>query len=69
MCTTLRGTSVWSVAGKVFGTVQVNRIREGTEAMACDEQGGFRRGRECMDQMYPLRQVSKKCLLKSKDVL
>ncbi len=33
-----------SVVGKVYGKVLIKRVREGTEGMIRDEQGGFRRG-------------------------
>ncbi len=44
MCTSFRGTSLLSVVGKVL----IKRVREGTEGMIRDEQGGFRRGRGCV---------------------
>ncbi len=34
-------------------------IREGTEGMICDEQGVFRRGRGCINQIFAVRQVCK----------
>ncbi len=40
-CTNFRGTSLLS-------KVLMKRVREGTEGMICDEQGGFRKGRGCM---------------------
>ncbi len=36
--------------------------------MICDEQGGFRRGRGCMGQIFVVRQVCEKYLTKCKDV-
>ncbi len=46
----------------------VKRVREGTEGAICDEQGGFRRGRGCVDQISAVRQVCEKYLAKGKDV-
>ena len=63
-----RGISLLSVVGKVYGKILVKRIREGTEGMICDEQGGFRRGRGCVDQIFAVRQVCEKYLAKEKDV-
>jgi len=67
-CNSLRGISLLSVIGKVYGRVLIERIREGTDGVICDEQCGFRRGRGCMDQVFALRQVCKKYLAKRKDV-
>ncbi len=36
--------------------------------MICDEEGGFRRGRGCVDQIFAVRQVCKKYLSQGKDV-
>ncbi len=36
--------------------------------MICDEQGGFRRGRGCVDQIFAVRQVCEKYLAKGKKV-
>ena len=38
-----------SVVGKVYGKVLINRIRDKTEQMISEVQGGSRRGREYMD--------------------
>ncbi len=37
--------------------------------MIHDEQGGFRRGRGCMNQIFAVRQVCEKYLTKGKEVL
>ncbi len=47
-CASFRGKKYMSVAGKVYGKVLIKRVREGTEGVMCDEQGGFRRGRGCL---------------------
>ena len=67
-CTSFRGISLLSVVGKVYGKVLIKRVREGTEGSICDEQGGFRRGRGCVDQIFAVRQVCEKYLAKGKDV-
>ena len=56
-----RGISLLSVVGKVYGRVLINRIRDKTENVISEVQGGFRRGRECTDQIF-------KYLGKGKDV-
>ncbi len=67
-CTSFRGISLLSVVGKVYGKVLIRRVREGTEGMICDKQGGFRRGRGCVDQIFTVRLVCEKYLAKGKDV-
>ncbi len=57
-----------SVVGKVYDTVLIKRFREGTEGMIRDEQGDFRRGRGCVDQIFAVRQVCEKYLAKGKEV-
>ncbi len=51
----------------MYGKVLIKRVREGTEGVICDEQGGFRR-RGCVDQIFAVRQVCEKYLTKCKDV-
>ncbi len=57
-----------SVVGKMYGKVLIKQAREGTEGMIHNEQGGFRRGRGCVDQIFAVRQVYGKYLAKGKDV-
>ncbi len=57
-----------SVVGKMYGKVLIKKVREGNEGMISDEQGGFRRGRGCMDQIFAVRQMCEKYLAKGKEV-
>ncbi len=59
--------SLLSVAGKVYDKVLVKRIREGTEGMICDDQGGLRKQRGSMDQIFT-EIVMQNIFSKSKDV-
>ena len=52
-----------SVVGKVYGRVPM-RIREGTEGVICEEQCGSRRQRNCVDQVFAVRQMCEKFLAK-----
>ena len=54
-CGNSRGISLLSVVGKVYGRVLINRIREKTESVIAEVQGGFRRGRGCTDQTFIVR--------------
>ena len=53
---------------KLFGRVLIKRVRAATEYAIVEKQCGFRQGRGCMDQVYVLRQVSRKCLANGNDV-
>ena len=67
-CSDFRGISLLIVVGKVHGRVLINRIRDKTENVIAEVQGGFRRGRGCTDQIFIVRQISEKYLGKGKDV-
>ena len=67
-CGNFRGISLLSVVGKVYGRVLINRIRDKTESVIEEVQGGFRRGRGCSDQTFIVRQICEKYMAKSKDV-
>ena len=61
-CSNFRGISLLSVVGKVYGRVLINRIRDKTENVIAEVQGGFRRGRGCTDQIFTVRQICEKYL-------
>ena len=67
-CKNYRGISMLSIGGKVYGRVLVDRVVKETEGRISDEQGGFRKGRGCVDQVFALRNVSEKNLEKQKDL-
>ena len=67
-CSNFRGISLLSVVGKVYGRVLINRIRDKTENVIAEVQGGFMRGRGCTDQIFIVRQICEKYLGKGKDV-
>ena len=56
-CSNFRGIRLLSVVGKVYGRVLINRIRDKTENVIAEVQGGFRRGRGCTDQIFIVRQI------------
>ena len=67
-CSNFRGISLLSVVGKVYGRVLINRIRDKTENVIAEVQGGFRRGRGCTDQIFIVRQICEKYSGKGMDV-
>ena len=67
-CNSYRGICLMSVVGKVYGRVLINRVRKGTEVAIGEEQGGFRKGRGCVDQIFVVRQMCEKFSAKGKEV-
>ena len=64
----LRGISLFSGVGKLFGRVLIKRVRAGTESAIGEKQCGFRQGRGCMAQVFAIRQVFEKYLANGEDV-
>ena len=50
------------MVGKVYGRELINRIRDKTENVIAEVQGGFRRGRRCTDQIVIVSQICEKYL-------
>ncbi len=60
-CGTYRGTiSLSSIPGKVYGKVITERVQRLTEEKISEEQGGFIKGRGCVDQIFSFRMVVEK---------
>ena len=49
-----------SVVGKIYAVILVDRVGKVIEGLNDDEQGGFRAGRGCVDQIFTLRQIGEK---------
>ncbi len=49
-----------SVPGKVYGKVIKERVQRLTDEKISEEQGGFRKGRGCVDQIFSFRMVVEK---------
>ena len=58
-----------SVLGKLYGTVLIKRVWAGTKCAIGEEQCGFRQGKECVDQVFTVRQVYEKYLANGKVVI
>ncbi len=56
-CGSYRGISLLSVAGKVYGRILTERLMEVTEGKVSEEQGGFRKGRGCVDQVFAMKML------------
>ena len=59
-CKNYRGISLLSVVGKIYAGILVDRVRRMTGGLIDDEQGGFRVGRGCVDQIFALKQIGDK---------
>ena len=46
-----------SIAGKVYNKMLLNRIYEPIDNMLCPIQAGFRKGRNCLEQIHILRRL------------
>ncbi len=51
-CNNYRAISLLSVPGKVYGGILTERLMQVTEKKVSDEQGGFRKGKSCVDQIF-----------------
>ncbi len=65
-CGSHRGISLLSIPGNVYGKVIIERVQQLTEEKIREEQGGFRKGWECGDQIFSFRMVARKILAKGK---
>ena len=45
---------------KIYAMILVNSVRKLTEGLIDDEQGGFRAGRGCGDQIFAIKQIGEK---------
>ena len=61
-CGNYRGISLLSVPGKFFASIILNRYKDALDQVLREEQCGFRKCRGCIDQLFALRQIVKKCM-------
>ena len=64
-----RGIILLSVSSKVYTRILDSRVRSKMESKVMEMQGGFRRGRSCVDQIFTIRQLSEKVLEKNKQMV
>ena len=67
-CGSYRGISLLSIPGKVYGKILIGRVQEITNGKVSEEQGGFRTGKGCVDQIFNMRMIIEKMLAKDKNV-
>ena len=56
------------MVGKIYAGILVDRVCKVTGGLSDDEQGGFRAGRECVDQIFTLKQIGEKAKEKKRRV-
>ena len=49
-----------SEVGKIYTGILLDRVHKVTKDLIDDEQGGFKVGRGCVDQIFTLKQIGKK---------
>ena len=59
-CKNYRGISLLSVVGKIYVGILVYRVHRVNGSLIDDEQGCFRAGMGCVDQIFILKQIGEK---------
>ena len=67
-CTSYRCICLMSVVGELYGSVLINRVRKGIEAVIGMDQCGFRKGRRYVDQIFVVKPLCEKFLARGKEV-
>ncbi len=67
-CNNYRGISLLSIPDKVYGKILIRRVQVITNDKVSEEQGRFRTGKGCVDQIFNMRMIIKKMLAKDKNV-
>ncbi len=65
-CNSCREIRLLSVPGKVYGRILIERLIEVTERKMSKEQGGFRKGKGCVDQIFAMKMLVEEYLGKDK---
>ncbi len=67
-CGNYKGISLLSIVGKVYGKIVIERMQKIIEDGVSEEQGGFRKGWGCVDQIFSFRMTVEKILTKGKKI-
>ncbi len=65
-CNNYRGINLRSVPGKIYRRILYERLMKITDKSVGDEQGGFRKGRGCLDQIFAVKILVEKYLEKDR---
>lgn len=58
-CINYRGTSLFSVVGKIYGRILMAKVKNITYKLIEEEQCGLRDGRDCVGQVFTLKILAK----------
>ncbi len=61
-----RDISLFSVPGKIYGGILNKKIMKITDKSVEDQQGGFRKGRRCVNQIFTVKILVEKYLEKDR---
>ena len=67
-CANYGGISTLSIPRNIYGRVLISRVMGSTNEQLVEEQGRFRSGRGCIDQIFVLKQLVEKWKKKRKDL-
>ena len=59
-CRNYRGINLSSVVGKMYAVILVDRVHRVSRDLIDEEQGDFITGRDCVDQIFTLKQIGDK---------
>ena len=59
-CSICKSISLLSVVGKIYAAILVEKVCKVTEVLIDNDQGGFRAGSGCVDQIFTLKQIREK---------
>ncbi len=65
-CSSYRGISLLSIPGKVYGRLLTERLKEVTDGKVSEDQGRFRKGRGCVNQIFAMKRLVEGYLGKDK---
>lgn len=68
-CNNYRGINLISLTGKMYGRVLTDRLMKITKGKVCEEQGGFWKGNNCMDQIFAIKMVVEEYTGKGKNFI
>ena len=59
-CKSYKGINFLKVVGKIHPWILVDKVCRVTGGLIDDEEGGFREGRGCVDEIFTIKQISEK---------
>ena len=60
-CNNWRGITLLSIPSKILAKIIINRLSNVVDSRLREEQAGFRKGKDCIDQIFALRNIIEQC--------